>query len=762
MRRVIPLYWSLLLLLGTFGCESDSEDTNNDASMSVCSPADPACALQDADRDGVLNSVDDFPLNPNCQTLSQENCTACGVGCPSGLFCARVEENGIFQGGKCEQAQPEVCNDVDDDGDGIIDEGPPADNQRGICGGSRKICGPSGGFIEPNYEALPNFVDGGELCDELDNDCDGLIDETPRALKTLGVCQGLVQVCIGSAFQEPNYDEVLNYSATELCDGLDNDCDGQVDEEILGQGDTCSLGVGSCQEVGEYVCDPLRQELVCNASFGTPRAESCNGRDDDCDGRIDENLPNTGTACTVGQGICAVEGTLICADESEVLICDAIPADPLPEACNGLDDDCDGSIDEDSIDVGATCEQGLGVCKRFGVLVCSGETNRLECDAVPSDPVDEVCNGVDDDCDGSIDEEIPTVGQGCTIGKGICVSSGALVCDPASGEVVCDAEVIEGRTETCNNVDDDCDDRVDEEAEGVDEVCTVGEGACARSAFFRCDSERQELVCDAEPGDASEESCNLTDDDCDGSVDEGNITDVDNFGIEWICVKGGDFLMGSNIRTNERPLHPVTVNTFEMSKTEVTVSHYRGCVETRNCPVPTSGDSNWNFVDRLEHPMNYLNVEEALNFASYANARLPSEAEWEFAARGRGLDIRYPWGGTEASCLEAHVSNQDGTGCGTETTAPVCTYPAGESTLGICDLSGNVWEWIIDGYLPNYFDAPDDGSPVLEGPNSTKLVRGGGFDLGADVATTTYRLERSPNLRLKHVGVRLVRDVSAD
>ena len=76
--------------------------------------------------------------------------------------------------------------------------------------------------------------------------------------------------------------------------------------------------------------------------------------------------------------------------------------------------------------------------------------------------------------------------------------------------------------------------------------------------------------------------------------------------------------------------------------------------------------------------------------------------------------------------------------------------------------SGNVWEWIIDGYLPNYFDAPDDGSPVLEGPNSTKLVRGGGFDLGADVATTTYRLERSPNLRLKHVGVRLVRDVSAN
>ncbi len=760
-RAFLQFGITLILALFVVACDNNDKEDNDSTAASACPPQDNECALLDADSDGVLNGVDDFPLDARCSEIGRENCESCGTPCASGLFCQRSVVGGLFRGGECVPATQEVCNQDDDDGDGVVDEGPPADNQRGVCGGSRMICSPSGVFVNPNYAAITGYADNQELCDDLDNDCDGFVDEAPRALKILGVCQGLDQVCVDGAFQEPSYESLTDYSDSERCDGLDNDCDGEIDEDIIGVGIECGSGVGGCFEEGITLCKPLEERIICSVTGGSPAPEACNGRDDDCDGRTDEQLPNTGMSCVVGQGTCAVEGRLICADETGVLICDATPTRPQQEACNGIDDDCDGEIDEESLGAGEGCEVGVGACSRFGVYTCDTLAHELICSQSPSEPVAEVCNNVDDDCDGRVDEEVSTVGDGCTIGRGLCRSQGVFACDGSSAAIVCDAEVIAPEVELCNDIDDDCDGQLDEEAMGVGEVCTVGVGACANESTLRCDSDRSELVCDATPSTGSEESCNDIDDDCDGATDEGEIVRyVEETNVEWICVRGGDFLMGWSDRINERPIHPVRVPTFEMARAEVSVAQYLQCVLDNICDTPISNDSNWHTPGRAAHPINALNWAEATEVAEYLSGRLPTEAEWEYAARLNRNDARYPWGEGAPTCSEASYDDSAlGQGCGAGSTSPICDRsPAGDNSLGICDLGGNVWEWTADGYSPNYNSTPTDGS-ASPGVSASKVIRGGSWNTGPETLTSTYRLEMSPSIRSANIGVRVTRNV---
>ena len=174
-------------------------------------------------------------------------------------------------------------------------------------------------------------------------------------------------------------------------------------------------------------------------------------------------------------------------------------------------------------------------------------------------------------------------------------------------------------------------------------------------------------------------------------------------GINWVRLPGGRFRMGSEGGAkDERPVHEVRLPAFEIMETEVTVAMWRACVRARACkPADTCtwGKPNWKRSGVDDHPINCVSWAQAQVFARWVGngARLCSEAEWEYAARSGGTDSVYPWGNERASCDRA-VMDDGGKGCGHgKTTWPVCSKPKGSSTQGVCDLAGNVWEWVRRG-----------------------------------------------------------------
>jgi len=293
----------------------------------------------------------------------------------------------------------------------------------------------------------------------------------------------------------------------ERCDGRDNDCDGVVDEDLLEVGMACSEGggVGRCRQVGIYVCDPARGGLVC---AGGPEPERCDGIDNDCDQRIDE----LEAACEVGVGRCRRAGRARCIDGDEV--CSAVEGLPQPERCDPLDWSCDGRTD-DVEGASQACEVNGGC----GLLVCAAGQAALRCIPVPPGSLPETCDGEDNDCDDRIDEAVPGAGDQCVAGTGICARTGRVECMPDEGGLVCDATAGRPEPERCNGLDDDCNGTVDD-LPGAGRRCSDGVGACARSGRVVCDLNTGLLGCDTPPlGTPSPEVCNDADDDCDGVVD---------------------------------------------------------------------------------------------------------------------------------------------------------------------------------------------------------------------------------------------------
>ncbi len=232
--------------------------------------------------------------------------------------------------------------------------------------------------------------------------------------------------------------------------------------------------------------------------------------------------------------------------------------------------------------------------------------------------------------------------------------------------------------------------------------------------------------------------------------------------VTWVSLPSGTFEMGSDDDQafgDEQPVREVTLSAFALAETETTVAQYEVCVDQGACEEPARDYDNneaynWGAPDRHDHPINGVTWFQAQNFCESAGWRLPTEAEREYAATSGGLDRRYPWGDEEASCERA-VMDDSGEGCGEGGTWPVCSKPEGHSEQGICDLAGNVWEWVYDWYG----DYPSESQVDPTGPEegSDRVRRGGSWNLGARLLRAPFRVRLAPSEESVSLGFRCAR-----
>lgn len=231
-----------------------------------------------------------------------------------------------------------------------------------------------------------------------------------------------------------------------------------------------------------------------------------------------------------------------------------------------------------------------------------------------------------------------------------------------------------------------------------------------------------------------------------------------------VTIPAGTFRMGADTvvdgmaRPDEFPLHEVTLSPYSIDRTEVTLGAYRACVDAGACDEPDTSvyGCNWNTDADETQPINCVTLNDAKTYCAWAGKRLPTEAEWEKAARGDASagSPRYPWGNEMATCELAVFQSVDkatghsGTGCGTDGPLPVCSRsPAGDSHWLLCDMAGNVAEWVQDAYDTNYYQHSPSTDP--QGPltsNLYGLLRGGGIYSARDelrVSDRDYRTSDS-------------------
>jgi formylglycine-generating enzyme required for sulfatase activity len=216
-----------------------------------------------------------------------------------------------------------------------------------------------------------------------------------------------------------------------------------------------------------------------------------------------------------------------------------------------------------------------------------------------------------------------------------------------------------------------------------------------------------------------------------------------------VTIPGGKFAMGDTSADNTQPVHDVTVKTFQMSKSEVTVEQYAECVAKGKCTKANDtdgGSCNATQPNRDKLPVNCITWDQAHDYAAFKGARLPSEAEWEFAARSGGKKQKFPWGDTEAT--DDRVDNA----CHGQ--IRVCSKAKGNTAQGLCNMADNVGEWVQDTWHDTYAGAPTDGG-AWEAPDETTRVARGGSSYHCSDSQVTYRVAARNGY--DYVGVRLVK-----
>jgi hypothetical protein len=493
-----------------------------------CTGTPEVCDYTDNDCDGQIDEL--------IVLLSDEaNCGVCGLACAVGQVCDTGHCQWITPPPNCTPVQ-ETCNGNDDDCDGVIDDGFSLLIDPANCGMCGHTCG-AGQHCQNGACALDvpanNCVPVGEVCNNLDDNCNGFIDEGINLLIDKANCGTCGHVCpAGQACDNghclmivPNNSCV---SAAETCNNVDDDCDSAVDEDFNLNTDPVNCGFcGHICAANQHCANGhCSWNQVQNNCAGV--AETCNQTDDDCDGQIDEdfNLSNDSANCGVCGHACGATQYCLnghCANQTPANICT-----PVGETCNNVDDNCNGNIDE-GFDLSKD-KANCGVCGRAcpAGQTCSNGTCALIVPANNCVPVAETCNNSDDDCDTFIDEGFNLLID--TNNCGMCGHACAANQHCAAGTCVWDVpqNVCAGVAEICNNADDDCDGAIDEGFTLASDPTNCGVCGHSCAANQVCQNGHCAWLVPQNGCTINPEVCDNVDNDCDGSIDENTSLSSDN------------------------------------------------------------------------------------------------------------------------------------------------------------------------------------------------------------------------------------------
>jgi formylglycine-generating enzyme required for sulfatase activity len=231
---------------------------------------------------------------------------------------------------------------------------------------------------------------------------------------------------------------------------------------------------------------------------------------------------------------------------------------------------------------------------------------------------------------------------------------------------------------------------------------------------------------------------------------------------EMVIIPGGTFQMGSEQVDNAKPAHMITLNSFLIDRYEVTNAGYAKCVAAKKCQAPIDKSSStrvdyYSNEQYASYPVVNVSWDDADAYCRWRSARLPTEAEWEKAARGGVDGKQFPWGDTTPVCTYDKPNGAQIYNCPIKDTAAIASFPPNHYNL--FDMYGNVWEWVNDWYHVSYYNASLDNNPTGPGVGDFKVLRGNGWFPPSELQIA-YRYHADPRTRYNFIGFRCAASVS--